>query len=567
MNNHKKILLALFPYWEILIPPMGISCLKSDLQQEGYEVKTVDANVEKQFKTIHDDYFRHFSTFVPAEKQGNFYNLGKDVLRNHLMAHLHRHRTSEHNYLELIKMIIYKTFYCEANSRQVRRLDQSAAEFFRCLEAYILELLEAEKPSVLGISIFRGTIPASIFAAKIAKKKYPHLLTVGGGGSFADQLALGSSNLDFFLQETRDYIDKIIIGEGELLFRRLLRGELPESQQVYTLRDIKGLTLDISNAPAPDFSDFEIKNYPNLGVYASRSCPFQCSFCSETLQWGNFRKKRMSRVVDEMVELSSTYQRQLFLMCDSLLNPVIDELSEELVRRDVSLYWDGYFRVDRETGKLEKTQLWRRAGFYRARLGVESGSQKILDLMDKRITVDQIRTAVSSLAHTGIKTTTYWLIGYPGETDRDFQDTLDLISELKDDIYEAWANVFWYYSYGQIQSDELREKSRLLYPEWARDLLILETRIIRDIPSREEMQERMFRFLSHCREIEVPNLYTLRDFNAADERWKKLHKNATPQLVALMDRRAVIDEHKRVIPLNFAQNTLSDSADIDFSFQ
>jgi hypothetical protein len=77
----------------------------------------------------------------------------------------------------------------------------------------------------------------------------------------------------------------------------------------------------------------------------------------------------------------------------------------------------------------------------------------------------------------------------------------------------------------------------------------------------------MFRFLSHCREIEVPNLYTLRDFNAADERWKKLHKNATPQLVALMDRRAVIDEHKRVIPLNFAQNTLSDSADIDFSFQ
>lgn len=557
----------MFPYWEILIPPMGISCLKSYLQQEGYEVKTVDANVEKQFKTIHDDYFKYFSTFVPAEKRSNFYNLGKDVLRHHLMAHLHRDRTTEHNYLELIKMIIYKTFYCEATSQQVRRLDQSAAEFFRCLEAYVLELLEAEKPSVLGISIFRGTIPASIFAAKIAKKKYPHLLIVGGGGSFADQLSLGSSNLDFFLRETRDYIDKIIIGEGELLFRGLLRGELPESQQVYSLRDIKGQTLDISNTPAPNFSDFEIKNYPHLGVYASRSCPFQCTFCSETLQWGNFRKKPMSRVVDEMVELSSTYQRQLFLMCDSLLNPVIDELSEELVRRDVSLYWDGYFRVDRETGKLEKTQLWRRAGFYRARLGVESGSQKILDLMDKRITVDQIRAAVSSLAHAGIKTTTYWLIGYPGETDRDFQDTLDLISALKDDIYEAWANVFWYYPYGQIQSDELREKSRLLYPEWARDLLILETRIIRDIPPREEMQERMFRFLGHCQEVGVPNIYTLRDFNAADERWKRLHKNAAPPLVAFIDRRDVIDEHKRVIPLNFAQNTLSDSADIDFSFQ
>ena len=390
------------------------------------------------------------------------------------------------------------------------------------------------------------------------------LVTVVGGGSFADELCYGSTNLDFFIEKTKNDIDKIIIGEGELLFLKLLQGELKENQKVYTINDIGRETLDLATASIPDFSDFELKDYPSLGSYTSRSCPFECSFCSETLQWGRFRKKKMDQAVDEMLELSRKYNRQLFLMSDSLLNPVVNDLSAELLKRDASIYWDGYFRVDHISSDLEKTFLWRRAGFYRARLGVESGSQRILDLMDKRITVEQIKAAVSSLAHAGIKTTTYWLIGHPGETDADFQLTLDIIEELKDDIYEAWANIFWYYPYGQVKSGELRQKSKLLFPGNSRDLLLLETRIIDGEPTREEMYSRMFRFLDHCKKIGVPNLYSLHDFHEADERWKRLHKNAAPSLVSLMDRNSFIDENKKLKQVNFAKNTLHEN--MDFSF-
>ena len=184
--------------------------------------------------------------------------------------------------------------------------------------------------------------------------------------------------------------------------------------------------------------------------------------------------------------------------------------------------------------------------------------------MDKRIKVEQIKAAVSSLAHAGIKTTTYWLIGHPGETDADFQLTLDIIEELKDDIYEAWANIFWYYPYGQVKSGELRQKSKLLFPGNSRDLLLLETRIIDGEPTREEMYSRMFRFLDHCKKIGVPNLYSLHDFHEADERWKRLHKNAAPSLVSLMDRNSFIDENKKLKQVNFAKNTLHEN--MDFSF-
>ncbi len=561
-TGKEKILLVLLPYWETLIPPMGISCLKGFLQQYGYRVKTVDGNTVREFKAFNDRYFSRFSEFVPQDKKGNFYNIGRDVFRHHLMAHLHR--PDDRSYKELVKEIIRQAFFCDVDDRMVDALDEVVFDFYNQLGDYFSRLLAEERPGILGLSIYRGTIPASLYAARLTRELYPEIMTVMGGGAFADQLAIGSSNLEFFMEKTKDYIDRFIVGEGELLFLKLLRGELPESRRLYTIKDIENQTLDMASAGVPDFSDFQLLAYPNLANYGSRSCPFQCTFCSETLQWGRFRKKDTAQLVDQMVFLNQKYSYQLFLMSDSLLNPIVDDFSAGLIQRDLSIYWDGYLRADKHCGSLDTTLRWRRAGFYRARLGVESGSPHVLELMDKRITVGQIRAAVSALAHWGIKTTTYWLVGYPGETEEDFQMTLDLIEELKDDIYEAWANVFWYYPCGQVSSRELRERSVSLYPGTAREMLIMETRVIKGEPTRSQMQERMFRFLAHCEKLGVPNLYALHDYTEADERWKRLHKNAVPPLVEFLGRDTVISENKRVKKMDLASSTLRE--DMDFSF-
>ena len=89
VNNIKeKILLALLPFWDPQIPPLGMGCLKSFLQQHGCIVKTVDANIEIGFREIHDNYFKILEENVPKNKIGNLYNIGNQVMQNHLTAHL-----------------------------------------------------------------------------------------------------------------------------------------------------------------------------------------------------------------------------------------------------------------------------------------------------------------------------------------------------------------------------------------------------------------------------------------------------------------------------------------------
>ena len=104
-----------------------------------------------------------------------------------------------------------------------------------------------------------------------------------------------------------------MIGEGQNLFLKLLRGELPESQRVFTIKDINGETLDISTTVVPDLSDLDIARYPYLAGSGSRSCPHNCSFCSVSLYYGKYRKKRAEQTAAEMKLLYEKYGKQLDL--------------------------------------------------------------------------------------------------------------------------------------------------------------------------------------------------------------------------------------------------------------
>jgi len=547
----EKILLMLMPYWTPLIPPMGISCLKSFLQKYEYDIKTIDVNIIDEFREIYKQYFDILEKNIDGSKRGNLYNIGHDVLQNHMMAHINN--SNEEEYITLVKVLIYKNFYCNFKKNTIEDLNGIISNFYHRLERYILDLLAKEKPTTLGISVFRGTLPASLFTFKLVKEKNINIRTVMGGGIFSQEIVLGTPEFDFFLEKT-PYIDNIIIGEGEILFHKLLRGELDESKKVYTMKDIKNEVLDILSVDIPDFSDFHLHYYPNLAAYSSRSCPFQCNFCAETVNWGKFRKKNAKFVVEELVKLYKKYGSQLFLMCDSLLNPIITELAKEFIKTDFSLYWDCYLRADKAVGNIKNTTLWRRGGLYRARLGLESGSQYVLDLIKKGVTIDQIKAAISALASVGVKTSTMWIIGYPGETEEAFQMTLDLMEELKNDIYEAECNHFRYFLSGQVNSDEWLNKSKQLYPAKAKNMLITQTWILEDEPCREVVFKRINRFVEHCSELGIPNPYSMNEIYQAEERWKKLHKNAVPSLIDLKDKDMNIDECKNIGNLFYAED-------------
>lgn len=565
-NNETNILLALLPFWTPLIPPTGISCLKGFLQKHGFRVKGLDASVEPDLKEYGTRYFNTLKALVPEDKQGNFYSIVNDVLRNHMMVHLNFENQGE--YLELVKILVSRTFYVEIDETVVLNLVNIIAEFYQRLQAYFFDWLDREKPAVLGLSVYSDTLPASMYIFRQTREKYPHIRTVMGGGVFADLLAPDSPNLLFFLEKTADYIDKIIIGEGEHLFFKWLSGELPDRQRVYSLADIGGQTLDLSDVEPLDLGDFDLQKYPYLVSYTSRSCPFQCSFCSETVQWGRYRKKSPRQVVTELKELRQRHGSQLFLLSDSLLNPVIDGIAGELIKSGESIYWEGWLRADKAVCDINNTRLWRQGGFYHARIGAESGSSRVLQLMGKKITPEQIKDALFSLSQVGIKTSTLWIVGYPGETEEDFQQTLEVIAELKDAIYEAEGTPFWYFLTGQSNSDQWAGtyKPRLLYPPEARDLLITQTWIMECEPPREETYRRLNRFIRHLNRLGIPNIYSLRDIYEADERWKKLHKHAVPELMEFKDKGRYIDENQHIKSVSFARNTLDDQQNIDFAF-
>lgn len=543
-----KILLSVLPYWAPVLPPVGLARLKSFLEPRGYEVKIVDLIVKTEALEFYYGYFNVLKKCIHDQKKGNFKNIGHDVLQNHMMAHLNKE--DEKEYVELVKILIYNSYYVNLEDEYVYELNQLVSNYYKILEEYFLFVLEFENPRVLGVTVYKHTLAVSLFVLKLTREKYPQIKTVIGGGLFADTHLVGTPNFERLLEVTKGYVDKIIIGEGELLFLEYLQGKLPEEKRVYTMEDIGGKFLDLKGAKPPDLTDLNLRKYSHLPATASFSCMYKCSFCNEVKFRGKYRKRDIIETVDEMVELYNTLElnnvnsgHQLFFMTDSLVNPIISDLANELIKRGISLYYDGYYKVDDAATDADNTFLWRKSGLYRVRLGVESGSQKMLDLMRKGINVSQIKKAIVNFALAGIKTTTYWVIGHPGETEEDFRMTLDLIEELKHDIYQAECNPFLYHYAGQNSSDKWKDKRMLLYPEEARKLLIFDSWTLDIEPLRETAYERMQRFVDHCRKLEIPNPYSFNEIFDADRRWEKLHKCAVPQLIGFKREGEQISEN------------------------
>ncbi|HLP47040.1 MAG TPA: radical SAM protein [Candidatus Kapabacteria bacterium] len=562
--NKEKILLMVMPYMAPLCPPMGMSCLKSYLSHHGYDVTAVDVMSQLEIKEAAYKYLETLKKFIPLFRQGYFFNIGIDALKNHFMAYINH--THKQKYIELVKTIVYKNYYVHIDDNQVNELNAVVEQLFAKEKKYLLHLIETVKPTIVGISVYRGTEASSIFAFRLIKEKYPAIKTLMGGAIFSQELILNTPNFESFL-EKNPYIDKIFIGEGEILFLKFLRGELPENKKVYTSQDIAHNTVDLNTIELPDFSDFDLSKYPLLPSFTSRGCIYHCSFCTEASFWEKYRKKNAKKIVDDLVVWGQRYNRSIFVLTDCLINPVVTDLANEMIDREINIYWDVYLKVDKFTCNPEYALLWRRGGFYRSRIGIETGSQRVLDLMDKRITIEQSKATLSSLAAAGIKTTTYWAVGHPGETEADFQATLDFITEMQDDIYEAEADPFRYFYSGQGSSDSWSEQygNSLVYPEEYTDMLMIKTWTLNAEPNREEIYDRLCRFKDHCRKLNISNLDSVVEIYNSDIRWKRLHKNAVPS-IAELNKDNYVDDHRNIRQLLNIRNAKTTDKDVDFSF-
>jgi len=544
--NNKKLLLGILPFWDPLIPPMGIASLKSYLQEREYQVDTFSANSNSSLLEYYEQYFNNIRGYLGEEKHSILFHLGHFVLQNHLLAI--QNYTCKSALNKLVSELLKQYLQIEAKPELTENLNQILQEFYEDLDDFIVKILDRTKPSVFGLSVYKGNLATSIFAFKIAKRQNPNIKTIMGGGVFADLLAKDSPNFNTILQETDGIIDKFFIGQSEKMLFYYLEGKLDDKQRYYSLTDDTSFRVTLDELPIPiyDDSDLNVNSYYGMGATGSVSCKYQCSFCNEIKFWGAYQKKDGDKLTNEILYLFNKYGFQYFFMTDSFLNPIVNDFANAIVKSGIPVYYDSYLRVDDQSSDINNTLLWRKGGFYRARIGVESGSQKILDLMDKRITIEQTKNTISSLAYAGIKTTTYWVIGFPGETEEDFQQTLKLLEDLKDDIYQAECAFFDYYYSGQSGSDLWKGKRKLLFSEEFSGMLLVKTWVLDESPGFDSMMDRLYRFVKCCSELNIPNPYSLSELQFADERWHKLHKNAVPFLIDLRNNNHVVRDHENI---------------------
>jgi radical SAM superfamily enzyme YgiQ (UPF0313 family) len=514
-DGKERVLLIKPPYFTPWTPPLGIAILKTFLEQNGYPTKCHDYNIDPELWGMHHNYFSAIQTLEDVSVNDGYSKLWW-ILNTHMLAYVNNADATTCS--RVLEMVIPQ--YGIRHSQEViNALIPLVERFFQRLDDLLNEI-DLSDFTVVGTSTYTTSLAASLYILRKVKQENSRIKTVMGGGVFADDLALGSDNLATLVEEY-PYVDHVVLGEGEMLFLKLLEGDLAD-KRVISLSDLQGKSLEMKDVPIPNFSDLNLSDYYHLTIEGARSCPFQCSFCSETIQWGQYRKKPIKVFVDQVLELVEKHGNNAFFMGDSLMNPYIQDFARELIGRKAQVFYDGYLRADKPVTNRDRTKFWARSGLFRVRLGIESASARVLGTMDKMTTPKVISDVLKSLVSAGIRTTTYWIVGFPGETEEDFQETLDFIEEHHRYIYELEAHPYYYYPYGQVGSR--LHQCRSLYPEAVTNVTKFKVWEIIDVdPPREVRYERLRRLSKLASSLDLPNIYTMAERYQAEDRWHSLY--------------------------------------------
>lgn len=321
-----------------------------------------------------------------------------------------------------------------------RELPSALANFSRMDPSEIQGILHKERPDIVGISCFTFNRSASVELARIVKSTLPDATVVMGGPH--------ATHVAHPLMRAHPEIDVCVVGEGELTFERFVRttsdGGTPEG--------IRGLVLrrrgELLTTPAADpIADLDALPFPALHpdgygveprvqypyVVTSRGCPAKCSFCSSPEFWGSGVRFRSARnILDELQLLRERFGLLYVSFRDDIFalhKSRILELCRGMVERRLGLLWDCQTRVN--TIDEERLVWMKRAGAMIVQYGIESGSPRILDKLQKGQTVAQIEKAAALTRKVGLVLSIYLIVGVPGEGEEDHARTEAMIRSIR----------------------------------------------------------------------------------------------------------------------------------------
>ena len=255
------------------------------------------------------------------------------------------------------------------------------------------------------------------------------------------------------------FIDIVVIGEGEEtlleLANKLKRKEdwsnilgigYKRNGKIYINK--RREFIDLNSQPKIPYNLIDIEKYiakksfasgkpgRDIALYTSRGCPHRCAFCyNKEFNKRVWRGESAERVIEHIKYLVNTYKISSFNVQDDEFFANLDrveKICKLLLKEKISVEFISSCRIDYICRMDESfLKLIKKAGFITLEVGVESGSQRILDIIQKDIKVEQVEEAVKKLKKAGIGGKYFFMVGFPQETEKDMWLTVDLMRRIK----------------------------------------------------------------------------------------------------------------------------------------
>jgi anaerobic magnesium-protoporphyrin IX monomethyl ester cyclase len=312
----------------------------------------------------------------------------------------------------------------------------------------VIDELVASRPAVVGISVMVSLSSNALRIAAAVHERLPEALIVAGGPLPT-----------VFPARFASHVDAVFRGEADVSFPRFCRDYLagagaPRDLRRLDLRGYAGLVVDrdglrvdvspvhhtaeeIAAFAPPDRGDFDHAAYQRewapsgsrpTSLLATFGCPYHCEFCSKPVFGDEVRRRPLEDVTTEIGGLRRLGYDALWIADDTFT--LSATYLEEFCRRvaPLGVTWSCLSRADGVSATTARAM--RAAGCRRVYLGLESGSRRTLEMMRKRVSVDDGARTAAVYRAAGIGVAAFFIVGYPGETVADVEQTFALALDL-----------------------------------------------------------------------------------------------------------------------------------------
>lgn len=280
-------------------------------------------------------------------------------------------------------------------------------------------------------------------------------------GLAKSKIILGGPEPPFYAGDFINYgADIIVEGEGEETMKELCARLSTDEPGLGTVNGIffrnkEGLIVrnpprekinELDILPMPDRESIDInlyleawKNahgYSSVSINTMRGCPYTCRWCSHSVYGMTYRRRSPARTIEEIDHLTEAYKPDMFWFVDDVFtisHKWLNNVRKLLKERNIKISFECISRSDRLNEDVIKTL--KDMGCARLWIGAESGSQHVLDLMDRRVKADNVREMIKLTMKYGIEAGTFIMLGYPGETKEDIVITAEHLKDSNPDIF------------------------------------------------------------------------------------------------------------------------------------